>query len=131
MDIHTKDDETCAHSRGHGSASDGLESEEHERGKKHSAQGREHAHGNVGDTGLDVVLANVLEIKATVESGEESGEGDEHLGQRRVDVHEELALQVFRSEAAEAVGGGCQQRMPIGRAGDTHWTSSKTTLLGW
>lgn len=99
----TKDDETGAHGSRHGTATNSLESQEHAGNQKNTADGGEHAHGDIWHAGLNVVLANLLEIKASIEASEPAGEGDEHLGQGRVHVHEELALDILGSKSAEAV----------------------------
>lgn len=99
----TKDNETGAHGSSHGTAANSLESQEHAGNQKNTADGGEHAHGDIWHAGLNVVLANLLEIEASVEASEPAGEGDEHLGQGRVDIHEELALDVLGSKAAEAM----------------------------
>lgn len=100
----TKDDQAGTHESGHGSTPNRLEGQVHEGSQGDTADGGEEAHGDVGDIGLDVVLANLLEVEAAVEAGQPAGEGDEHLGEGRVDVHEELALDIFRREATEAEG---------------------------
>jgi hypothetical protein len=99
----TKNDEASAHECSHCTATESLECQEHEGNEKDTAESREQAHCNVWNTGLDVVLANLLEVEAAVEAGKPSRQGDEHLGQGRVNVHEELALDIFRSETTEAM----------------------------
>ncbi|KAI9163621.1 LOW QUALITY PROTEIN: hypothetical protein HJFPF1_05242 [Paramyrothecium foliicola] len=98
----TKDDEASTHSRGHGSAADRLQGEVHAGDDENTADGREQSHGDVGDARLEVVLSNVLEIEAAVETRQPTGEGDEHLGQRRMHIHEEFALDILGREATEA-----------------------------
>lgn len=104
----TEDDQTGSHQSRSGAAPGGLESQKHEGSEQDTADGREHAHGDVGNAGLEVILANVLEVEVAVETSQPTGESDEHFGQRRVDIHEEFALDVFRSEATKTVGGGRQ-----------------------
>jgi hypothetical protein len=57
-----------------------------------------------------------------------------------MNVHEEFALDVLRSETAEAVlmmpsaaplHEGIPESGECGLLRSTYWTSSKTTLLGW
>lgn len=100
----TKDDESSAHSRGESAATGSLKSQEHGRGEKDATDGREHAHGHIWHARLEIVLANVLEVEVSVEAGQEAKEGDHQLRERGVDVHEEFALDVLGSKAAEAVG---------------------------
>lgn len=99
---HTKDDETRSHDSRHSTAAESLEGQEHERSQQHTTDGRIHAHGNVRNTRLDVVLANFLEVELSIEAGEPSSQGNEHLGEGRVHIHKELALDVLGSETTEA-----------------------------
>lgn len=103
MSRRTEDDKTSTHSCSHGTAANGLEGHEHEGSEENTTDSREQSHGDIWDTGLEVVLANVLEVEVTIETSQPTGQGDEHLGQGRVDVHEELALEVLGSETTEAV----------------------------
>jgi hypothetical protein len=96
-----KDNQARTHSSSHGAASDSFECEEHARNQEDTADSREHSHGNVGNARFNIVLANLFEIEAAVETSKPPGESDKHLGQRRVDVHKELALDVLGSETAE------------------------------
>lgn len=80
----------------------GLQGQKHERCKKDSADGREHAHGDIRDARLEVVLADLLEVEIAIEARQPAGQRNKHLSQRRVDIHEEFALDVFRSETTEA-----------------------------
>jgi hypothetical protein len=41
------------------------------------------------------LLSDILEVKVTVEAADESSEGDEHLGERWVNVHEESLADVL------------------------------------
>lgn len=56
------------------------------------------------------LLANVLEIKVAVKSADKCRKGNEHLGEWRVHVHEELAFDVLRCKAAKVdlVESACQ-----------------------
>lgn len=103
MTRHTKDDETSAHGSRHGSAANSLEREEHAWSDEDTADSREQAHRDVGNARLKVILADLLEVEVAIEASHPSDEGDQHLGERRVNVHEEFALDVLGSEAAEAV----------------------------
>jgi hypothetical protein len=98
----TKDDETGAQSCGSSTAARSLESQEHGRDCQDTADGGQEAHGDIWHTSLQVVLANVLEIEAAVESTQPARQRDEHLGERRVYVHEEFALDVLGCESTEA-----------------------------
>jgi hypothetical protein len=98
----TKDDETCSQGCGGGTTAGSLESQEHGGNGQDTADGGEQTHGNVWHTGLQVVLANVLEIEVAVESTQPAGQGNKHLCERRVNVHEELALDVLGRESTEA-----------------------------
>lgn len=99
----TEDDKTSSQEGGGATASSCLECKEHGRSQKDTADGREHAHGNIRNARLDVVLSNLLEVKVAVKPSEPAEEGNHELGEGRVDVHEELALDVLGCEAAEAV----------------------------
>jgi hypothetical protein len=105
--VRTKDDETGAHGSSHSTTTDSLQSEEHARNQKNTADRREHSHRNVGNTRLNVVLANLLEVEASIETSEPSSKSDKHLGQGRVDVHKELALDVLGSKTTEAIERVC------------------------
>lgn len=101
-----EDDEGGAEGGSRSSATRSLEGQEHGRNKKNTADGREQSHGDVGNLGLEVVLANILEIEISIETGEPANEGDEHLGERGVNIHEESALDVLGGKATKAVGKG-------------------------
>lgn len=105
--VRTKDDETSAHGGSHSATTNSLQGEEHARNQENTADRREHSHRNVGDTRLDVVLADLLEIEASIKTSEPSSKSDKHLGQRRVDVHKELALDVLCSKTTEAIERVC------------------------
>ncbi len=60
-----------------------LSGEEHGRGEQGAAEGGQQAHGHVGHAGLDVVLADLLEVELAVEAGEPAGERDEELSKGR------------------------------------------------
>lgn len=98
----TKDDEAGTHDGGHGTAADGLEGQEDAGDKSNAADGREQAHGDVGYARLEVILANLLEVKVAFEASEPAGKSNEHLGERGVDIHEEATLDVLGSKATEA-----------------------------
>lgn len=74
-------------------------------GARRMPQMAEQTHGDIGDARLQVIFANILEIEVAVETREPASESNEHLGQGRVHVHEELALDVLGSEAAKAREG--------------------------
>lgn len=99
----TKNDKTGSHESGGATASSCLECEEHGRSQKDAANSREHAHGNIRNTRFNVVLSNLLEVEVAVEPSEPAEESNHEFGEGRVDVHEELALDVLGSEATEAV----------------------------
>ena len=82
-------------------AARGLQSEVHDRHSQYTADGRQESHGHIGHTRLDVVLSNILEIEVSIEAGQPSSESDQELGKRRVNIHEELALDVLAREATE------------------------------
>lgn len=132
-DTLTKYDEPSAHCSCKGSAASGLQGQEHGRDEEDTAKSREHAHGDVGNAGLDIVLSNFLEVEISIEARQPTEECDEELGQGRVDVHEELALDVLRSETTEAgkelLLAWARQHKGVAKD-TTYWTSSKTTLLG-
>ncbi|KAI6763635.1 hypothetical protein HG531_013023 [Fusarium graminearum] len=139
--VRTEDDQARTHSGSHSAASNSFECEEHAGNQKDTADSREHSHGNVGDTRFNIVLANLFKIEAAVETSKPSGKSDKHLGQRRMDVHEELALDVLGSKTTKAVDRSPQVSvltemiwtgtvMKLQMMGKTHWTSSKTTLVG-
>lgn len=98
----TEDDEAGAHDGSHGAAAHSLERQEDARNKRNTTEGREEAHGNVGHTRLEIVLANLLEVEITIEASEPASQSNQHLGEGRVDVHEEAALDVLGSKATKA-----------------------------
>lgn len=100
--VRTKDDQASTHGCSKSTAADSLESQEDARNQKYATESRVEAHGNVRNTRFQVVLANVLEVKVTVEASEPAGQGNQHLGQRRVNIHEELSLDVLGSETTKA-----------------------------
>lgn len=51
---------------------------------------------------FDVVLADLLEVELAIEPSQPAEQCNEELSERRVDVHEEFALDVLGSKAAEA-----------------------------
>jgi hypothetical protein len=128
----TKDDQASSHGCRHGAAPSSFQGKKHEGGEKNATNCGKHAHGDVWNTGFEVVLADLLEIKLSIETSEPTSEGNEHLGKGRVNVHEETTLYVLRSKSTETKElivsyllfetGGCLE---------TYWTSSKTTLDGW
>jgi hypothetical protein len=97
----TKDDKETAQSRRHCPTAHRLQGEEHGRGKKDAADSREHAHGNVGHARLDVVLPNLLEVEIAVKAGKPAREGNQHLGEWWMYIHEKLPLDVFGRKATE------------------------------
>ena len=99
----TKDDQRGTKGRSGSAAPNGLQGEECDRHEKNSADGREQAHGDVWNVWLEVVLPDFLKVEVAIETSEPAREGNKHLGQRRVNVHEEFSLYVLRSEATEAV----------------------------
>ncbi len=50
---------------------------------------------------MEILASDVLEVKVAVEAAEPGCEGDEELCERRVDVHEEAAVDVLGSKAAK------------------------------
>lgn len=66
----TENDETGSHDGSHGAAAHTLECQENARNKRNSTESREEAHGNIWYTGLEIVLANLLEVKVAVEACE-------------------------------------------------------------
>ena len=86
-----------------GPCTHGLQSQEDARNSDDTANGREETHGNVWYSRLNIVFPNVFEVEVAIEPCHPTKEGDEHLGQRRVNVHEELAMDVLGREATEAV----------------------------
>lgn len=98
----TKNDETSTKYGSRRPAANSLQGHEHDGGEENATDGGEQTHGDVGDARLQVVFANVLEVEVAVETREPAGESNEHLGQGRVHVHEEPALDVLGSEAAKA-----------------------------
>lgn len=98
----TEDDQGSTKGSRGSAAAGSLQGQENGRDKKDTAERRKHAHSNVRDTGLQIVLADLLEVEAAVEAGEPTEEGDHELRKRRVNVHEELALDVLRRESTEA-----------------------------
>ena len=86
-------------------------------------------------------LSDVLKVKVASEAGEPRSKGDEELCERRMNVHEELLLDVFRREAClnwdcrmsvwvPVPGPSCRHRHEPGPHAPPKWTSSKTTLAG-
>lgn len=97
----TEDDEEGTHCRGRRSAAESLESQKHGRNAEDAADCREQAHRNIRHARTKVVLANVFEVKIAGETGRPAGQCDQELGEGRMDVHEELPLDILGREAAE------------------------------
>ena len=68
------------------------------------------------------------EVERAVESGERTGESDEHLSERRMDVEEECSIEVVCSEFTEM---GLFVRWSVASEYEGKWglTSSQTTEL--
>jgi hypothetical protein len=73
------------------------------------------------------ILSNLLEIELAIESSEPSGEGNQHLCERWMHVHEEAAFDVSTVSTRPKT-----KRVRDGYfvANPPKWTSSKTTLVG-
>ena len=137
----TEDDQRGTESGGGSAATRSLQSQEDRRNEEDTTDSREGSHGDIGDTRLQVILADFLKVEAAIEPSQPAEESDHELRQWRVNVHEELALDVFRRESTEAAGYNSQCQLLYrakkdgeaeGRKGrSTYWTSSKTTLVGW
>ena len=82
-------------------ASTRLERQEHGRHSENATESGQQAHRHIRHAGLEVVLPDILEIELAVKPRQPARQRDHHLRQRRVHVHEELALDVFAREAAE------------------------------
>ena len=78
-----------------------LQCEVHDRDSQYTADSRQKSHGHIGHARLNVVLSNILEIEVSIEAGQPTSESDQELGERRVNIHEELALDVLARKAAE------------------------------
>ena len=130
--IHTEDDQTGAKCSSGGFAASCLEGQEHGGNGHDTHDGGQKSHGNVGNARLKVVLSNIFKVKLSIETGQPTGESNEELGEWRVDVHEELALDVLGGETTKAVGlvSEMSERCSC-KSESRYWTSSKTTLVGW
>ena len=147
----TEDDQRGTESSGGSAATRSLQSQEDGRNEENTADGREGSHGDIGDTWLQVILADLLKVEAAIESSQPPEESDHKLRQWRVNIHKELSLDVFRSKTTKAVeynnqyqllqviaSGESLESVKDGERGgekegrrSTYWTSSKTTLVGW
>jgi hypothetical protein len=96
-----EDDQSRAECRSGRLAARSLQCKVHDRHSQYTANGRQKPHGHIGHTRLDVVLSNILEIEVSIEAGQPTSESDQELGERRVNVHEELALDVLARKATE------------------------------
>jgi hypothetical protein len=85
-----------ARPRAHAKLYSGVPSE---RDHQDTKGGQEDAHRNIGDV-LRVHLA-ALELIVPVVPGQQTGESDEHLAERGVDVKVKLALEVVRAKLAK------------------------------
>ena len=91
----TEDDETSTQGCGGSTAASSLQSKEHGRNRQNTEDGGQHAHSDIWNLGLQVILANILEVEVSVKSTQPSCQCDEEFRKRRVDIHEEPALDVF------------------------------------
>lgn len=98
----TKDDEPGTEGSGCRPAASGLESEEYRRDSHDAAERGIQPHGHIRHTILEVVFTNLLEVKVSIEPSEPPKQGNEHLGEWRMYVHEEFALDVLGCKAAKA-----------------------------
>jgi len=98
-----EDDEACAKCRGRSAATSSLQCEEHSRGQEDAAQSGKQAHGDIWNAGLDVILANLLEVEISIKSSQPAEEGDHQFRERGVNIHEEAAFDVLGSKTTEAV----------------------------
>jgi len=119
-----KDEQSCTHAGGECAAAQSLEGQEHGGDGEDTKNGWQHAHGDIGHLWLEVVLANILEVEAAVEASAPTSQSDQQLGEWRVDVHEELALDVLAGEATKVdlieddAGGLVDSEQPDGGADD-------------
>jgi hypothetical protein len=97
----TEDDKARSQSSRGRTATRSLECQEHGGNRQNTADGGQQTHGNVWNTWLEVVHANVLEVKVAVESTQPSRQRDQELRKRWVYVHEEFALDVLGREPTE------------------------------
>lgn len=98
----TENNETCTQRCRGGATSSSLQGQEHGRNRQNTADGGQHAHRDVGNLWLQVIHANVFEVKVSVEPAQPSRQCNEELRERRMNVHEEAALDVLGSEPTEA-----------------------------
>jgi len=80
-----------------------FQGQKHQWNRKYTQYGWKQAHRNIWDSGLKIILANVLEVKITIKSSQPASQCDEEFGERRVYIHEKPALDIFAREAAKAV----------------------------
>ena len=60
----TEDDQRGTESSGGSAATRSLQSQEDGRNEENTADGREGSHGDIGDTWLQVILADLLKVEA-------------------------------------------------------------------
>jgi hypothetical protein len=77
--------------------------------------------------GLEVLVADVLEVEMAVEAGEVAGETEKHFGERRMNVEVVLSEDVVGSELAGRSEG--ERRGEGGRARKEG--SVRTLRIGW
>jgi hypothetical protein len=67
------------------------------------------------------LLADILEIEVPVKSPNERSEGDQHLCQRRVDIHKELLADILarKTTKVDLVEAGYQLVLPTVKIADT------------
>ena len=98
----TEHDQCSPHGSCGGSTTSSFEREEHGRNSQNTHYGRQKSHCDVRHAWFHVVFANVLEIEVAIESGQPTRQSDQELCEGRVNVHEELALDVLGRESTEA-----------------------------
>lgn len=97
----TKNDKTRAQSCSCCTTTSGLERQEHGRDGKDTTDSGKKTHGDIRDTRLQVVHANVLEVETAIKSTQPSRQGDQELCEWGMHVHEELALDVLGRKSTE------------------------------
>lgn len=102
MGYFTKYDCSRTHSSSHGPTAGSLQSQEYHWDCHHTHECWKEPHCHIWNTGFKVILSNVLEIEVPIETSHPSRKSQEQLCQWWMDIHEEFAFNVFRSEPTEA-----------------------------
>jgi len=96
-----ENDKSSSEGGGCSAAPGSLQRQKHCGYSQDTADSGQQAHRDVWNTGLEVILANILEVEVAIEAGEPARQGNQKFCEGRVNVHKESALDVLGRKATE------------------------------